>query len=278
MYPHQEGFENWCRGPQRLSPKSIENADYCLDHFFTYAEVNFPSSDVNEITASNVRDYLQQLATKENLQVTTVNKYVSYIKKYFYYLALAGITPSYRLLDLKGYSFERRKTYVIDWPEHLPALIPYVKQPVTLWLLQLFALGYQAKELLGIRYSEVKDNLGEMTDYLTGTLSFEKDPDPYIFASRSGEPYASTNNIMQLVKVDKDLLSPMPITLTNLRLSYVYSLISQQKYSDKELLEIFRCPPKRLAYYQYNAAQCNLIPFSEEMLKKAGPNAAPARK
>ena len=63
MYPHQEGFENWCRGPQRLSPKSIANADYCLDHFFTYAEVNFPSSDVNEITASNVRDYLQQLAT-----------------------------------------------------------------------------------------------------------------------------------------------------------------------------------------------------------------------
>lgn len=60
----------------------------------------------------------------------------------------------------------------------------------------------------------------------------------------------------------------MPITLTNLRLSYVYSLISQQKYSDKELLKIFRCPPKRLAYYQYNAAQCNLIPFSEEMLKK----------
>ena len=80
MYPHQEGFENWCRGPQRLSPKSIENADYCLDHFFSYAEVNFPSRNVNEITASNVRDYLQQLATKENLQVTTVNKYVSYIK------------------------------------------------------------------------------------------------------------------------------------------------------------------------------------------------------
>ena len=65
MYPHQEGFENWCRGPQRLSPKSIENADYCLDHFFSYAEVNFPSRNVNEITASNVRDYLQQLATKK---------------------------------------------------------------------------------------------------------------------------------------------------------------------------------------------------------------------
>ncbi|GHV97131.1 integrase [Lactobacillus nasalidis] len=278
MYPHQEGFENWCRGPQRLSPKSVENADYCLSHFFAYAAVNFPSSEVNDITASNVRDYLQQLASKEKLQVTTVNKYVSYIKKYFYYLALAGITPTYRLLDLKGYSFERRKTYVIGWPDHLPDLVPCVKQPLTLWLMQLFALGYQAKELLSVRYSDVKDDLGEMSDYLTGSLSFENSPDPYVFASRSGEPYASSNNIMQLVKADKDLLSPMPLTLTNLRLSYVYSLISQQKYSDKELLEILRCPPKRLAYYQYNAAQCNLIRFSAQMLKKQGASDAPLKK
>ncbi|CCK86037.1 Integrase-recombinase [Lactobacillus equicursoris DSM 19284 = JCM 14600 = CIP 110162] len=276
MYPHQTGFENWCRGPQRLSSKSIENANYCLDHFFTYAQVNFPSSEVNEITANNVRDYLQQLSSKEKLQVTTVNKYVSYIKKYFYYLALAGITPTYHLLDLKGYSFECRKTYVIDWQDHLPALIPYVQHPLTLWLLQLFALGYQAKELLSLRSSDVKDDLADMTDYLTGTLSFADNPDPYIFASRSGKPYASSNNIMQLVKPDKDLLSPMPLTLTNLRLSYVYSMISQQKYSDKELLDLLHCPPKRLAYYQYNAVQCNLIPFSEEIVKKGGPDAAPA--
>lgn len=271
MYPHQTDFEDWCRAAENLSDKSIDNANYCLNLLFTYGLVNFPSVDVNDITSSVIRDYLLQLWEKENLSITTVNKYISYFKKYFYFLAIAGITPTYRMLDLKGFTFDRQKTFVVGWPDHLAELIPYIKHPDTLWLLALTALGYESKELLSLTWSDVKDQIKNQTVKKQLEESLAKDegnPNPYIFASRSGKPYASTNNVMQHVKADKNLLAPMPLTLTNVRISFIYSLISQQEYSDLELLKKLRLSPKSLAYYQFYATKSNLISFDPNQVQK----------
>lgn len=275
MYPHQTDFENWCRAAENLSDKSIDNANYCLNLLFTYGRVNFSSVDVNDITSSDIRDYLLQLREKESLSITTVNKYISYFKKYFYFLAVAGITPTYRMLDLKGFTFDRQKTFVVGWPDRLAELIPYIHHPDTLWLLALTTLGYESKELLSLTWSDVKDQLSDdlVKKQLENSLTKDEgSPDPYIFASRSGKPYASTNNVMQHVKADKNLLAPMPLTLTNVRISFVYSLISKQEYSDIELMKKLHLNSKSLAYYQFYATKSNLIPFDLERLKKQNEN------
>ena len=275
MYPHQTDFENWCRAAENLSDKSIDNANYCLNLLFTYGRGNFSSVDVNDITSSDIRDYLLQLREKESLSITTVNKYISYFKKYFYFLAVAGITPTYRMLDLKGFTFDRQKTFVVGWPDRLAELIPYLHHPDTLWLLALTTLGYESKELLSLTWDDVKDQLSDdlVKKQLENSLTkHEGSPDPYIFASRSGKPYASTNNVMQHVKADKNLLAPMPLTLTNVRISFVYSLISKQEYSDIELMKKLRLNSKSLAYYQFYATKSNLIPFDLERLKKQNEN------
>ena len=77
---------------------------------------------------------------------------------------------------------------------------------------------------------------------------------------------------MQHVKADKDLLAPMPLTLTNVRISFVYSLISKQDYSDVELMKKLRLNSKSLAYCQFYATKSNLIHFDLERLKKQNEN------
>lgn len=269
MYPYQDEFARWCRYSQQLSPKSIFNANHVLTNFFNYARRNFAQDGVASLTVTEVRDYLDQLDAKEHLSVTTINKYISYLKKYFYFLNTTGIIDNYPLLELKGISFERRKTYVINWMDHIADFIPVVRHEFTIYLLTLTALGYKSRDLLKVHWSQVKDRIKDQTvkDYIHGQLDFTENPDPYLFAARGGEPYASTNNVMQLAKGDKLLIKDWPMTLTNLRLSYVYSVIASGRYTDGELLGILDCDLKRLAYYQYNASYCHLIPYSKDLLE-----------
>lgn len=265
MYPYQVQFARWEKNIQHLSQKSISNADHCLTNFFNYAQGNFASPELEDIKASDIRDYLNQLDTKEHLATTTINKYTSYIKKYFYYLHSAGIVENYPLLDLKGQSFNRKKTFVINWMDYISDFIGKVHHPYTIYLFELTALGYTSNELLSIRFSDIKDKIKDkrVKDYFLTTLAFDKDSDPFIFASRSGAPYSSTNNIMQLVKEDKEIFPQVKLTLTSLRLSYVYSLVTNEELNDAILLKKLRCTKRNLAYYQYNASYCNLINYSD---------------
>lgn len=76
----------------------------------------------------------------------------------------------------------------------------------------------------------------------------------------------------QHIKADKDLLASMLLTLTNVRMSFVYSLISKQDYSDVELMNKLSLNSKSQAYYQFYATKSNLLPFDLERLKKQNEN------
>lgn len=55
----------------------------------------------------------------------------------------------------------------------------------------------------------------------------------------------------------------MDITLQNLRLSYVYSILSRKDLTDEDLLRILKVDIKSLVYYRQNMMRYNtLIEFS----------------
>lgn len=87
VFPYQNSFIEYCQNIQKLSEYSIKMINYDIGNFWRYYSVKFPNNtNIKEVTSSDIREYLIQLDQKEHLSKKTINKYLSYLKKYFIFL------------------------------------------------------------------------------------------------------------------------------------------------------------------------------------------------
>lgn len=81
LYPYQNIFIEYCRKVQNLSKYSINMINSNLSNFWTYYSVNAPNdANINNVTSSDIRDYLTQLDQREHLSKKTINKYISEVR------------------------------------------------------------------------------------------------------------------------------------------------------------------------------------------------------
>ena len=108
-------------------------------------------------------------------------------------------------------------------------------------------LGYFPDEVLRLRYNDVIDQITapSLRQYITENTDFDQDPNPYILGKKFGGYYASDFHLAQVARADRKKIG-MDITLQNLRLSYVYSILNQEDLTDKELKKILRVNSKTL--------------------------------
>lgn len=264
-FPYQVPFIDHCRTIQNLSEYSIGMIISDVGNFWKYYSIKFPSNpNIKNVASSDVHDYLIQLDQKEHLSKKTINKYLSYLKKYFIFLAENHLIESYPLFTLKGISFKRKETIIINWMPYISNFLNTSIHPETIKLLIVISLGYDLNQLLNIRWLDVSDKLNDINlkKFLFDNLTFDKTPNPYIFQGKRIDKYTSIDRITSKTKMDQHLID-FPINPRKLRQSYILSIISNQTLSDEQLLDQLHISQKSLGYYKFCANYFNLIPYKK---------------
>ena len=137
---------------------------------------------------------------------------------------------------------------------YLPDLIK-VKDihPETIKMMAAIAAGFKPKETIVLKTNDLLKHIDndEVKEYIKVHTNYEKSNNPYIFARKNGEPYASDFNINQRIAPDRKIIG-MPLTTHKLRMSFVYSILFNHQLSDNDILKTLRITLKSLTYYRKN--------------------------
>ncbi|WP_308557059.1 integrase [uncultured Lactobacillus sp.] len=254
-FPYEKEFRTYCKQKKKLADSTISLAAKSITTFWNYYASNVGAdANVNDVRSGDIRNFLDSLETQLHFKSNTVNKYLSHIKMYFVFLSEYGYIITYPLLTLRGNRFDRKQKYIINWMPYLPELIKnkYI-HPDTVKMMAAIAAGFKPKEIIVLRTSELLKHLDneELKKYITSHTNYEKNSDPYLFARKNGEPYASDFNVNQRIAPDRQIIG-MPLTTHKLRMSFVYSILSNHQLSDNEILHTLRITLKSLTYYRKN--------------------------
>lgn len=264
LYPYRNIFINYCRKIQNLSVASVNMINPILINFWKYYSVNSSHDpNINNVNSSDIRDYLIQLDQHEHLNKKTINKYLSYLKKYFIFLTENHLISNYPLYNVKGISYQRKETIIINWMPYINNFLGKDLHPETIKLLILVSQGYDLDQLLNVRWDDINSKLSNtLKRYLINNLDFTKTSNPYIYQGKRIDKYTSLDRVTSVVKKDQKSIV-LPVTPRKLRQSYILSIVSNPNFSDNQLLKILRISKKSLSYYKFCVSYYNLIPYKE---------------
>lgn len=262
-YPYQVKFIQHCKA-SGLSDTSIRMTNSAVNHFWNYYLSNSQADPtIQNVTSSDVDDYLAQLDIQEHLQTRTINKYLTYLKKYFMFLADYRYISSFPLYKIKGKPFQRNLTITINWMDSLPDFLNLNLHSETIKLLLLISLNYDVKDLLNVRWNDIANNINnsQLRQFIVDSLNFANFQNPTIFQNKvNGSKLTSIETILHTVRLDQDKVA-IPLVPVKLRQSYILSIVSKHNLSDKELQQRFNLSSKSLSYYQFCASYYSLIDF-----------------
>lgn len=270
-FPYQNEFNFYCKNQKHYTPRTIIIVFKSITTFWNYFKNGTNTENtINDVQSSDIQAFLDSLETNLSFKENTINKYLSHIKLYFTFLYTHHLIENYPVLEINGRKFNRRKTYVIDWMKSLPEIsqIPKIHHE-TVFMMTGISLGFKPDEVLKLRYqtviSKIKDN--NLYKYIKNNIYISNYNDkyicnnPYLLSNKHGGYYNSDFHLAQKCFPDRKLIG-MDITLQNLRLSYVYSILHQKDLTDKQLQEILRVNDKSLFYYRQNMMMHNnLVEF-----------------
>ena len=253
MYPYKQEFEQWCKTNKSLSDSTIERISLAINSFWNFYINNAPTNaNVSSVNESDLRAYLTNLETKSNLKPSTINKYLSYIKNYFKYLFSHNLNSFYPTLRLKGREINRKRLYKINWDKDIAKLTKYEDiNPLTIKLLTAISLGYLPKDVLKLKFADVINKLDNNTliNYFENNLKQEKIKDQYFITNKFNRPYSYESSIQAQISKDAELLD-MPLTLSSLRLGFIYTYLNKSNLSDSDLRNKLNLETKSLIYYK----------------------------
>lgn len=254
-FPYEKEFQTYCKRKKKLADSTIALATKSISTFWNYYASNVGrDADINTVKAGDIRNFLASLEENLHMKSSTVNKYLSHIKMYFVFLSEYGYIITYPLLTLRGNRFDRKQKYIINWMDHLSE-ITKIKgiHPETVKLMAAVAAGFKPKEITVLRTNTLLDQIKDDTvkQYIIDHTDYSNNDNPYIFSRKNGEHYASDFNINQKIAPDREKIG-MQLTSHKLRMSFVYSIISNHKLSDNEILQTLRITIKSLNYYRKN--------------------------
>lgn len=254
-FPCEKQFRTYCKSKKKLADSTISLASKSITTFWNYYSASIDDeADINNVRAGDIRNFLDSLEQTLHMKSNTVNKYLSHLKMYFVFLSEYGYIISYPLLSLRGNRFDRKQAYIINWMKYLPDLTKNKGiHPETIKMMAAIATGFKPKEIMTLRVNALLDKTKnkQVKKYIKDHTDFSKDENPYIFARKNGEPYASDFNINQRIAPDRKIIG-MQLTTHKLRMSFIYSILSNHHLSDNDILQQLRITMKSLNYYRKN--------------------------
>ncbi len=261
-YPYQNEFYRYCKVEKHYTDATMLIVEKSIANFWKYYVGNSNvEATINHVTSSDIQNFLNSLETNLGLKKNTINKYISHIKAYFTFLYTHHFIKTYPVLEISGRRFNRMHVYIIDWMDKLPQIVKIKGiHSVTVKMMLGIALGYLPDEVLRLRYDDVIDQIHDesLRQYLKKNTDFTADPNPYLLGKKYGGYYASDFHLSQFAKPDREKIG-MDITLQNLRLSYVYSILNRKNQTDEQLQRILKVNAKSLFYYRQNMMRYNRL-------------------
>lgn len=261
-YPYQKEFNRYCKLEKHYTDATMLIVEKSLANFWKYYVANSSvEATINHVKGSDIQDFLNSLETNLGMKKNTINKYISHIKAYFTFLYSHHLIDNYPIIEISGRQFNRMHVYVINWMDKIPQIAKIDGiHPVTIKMMVGISLGYLPQEVLRLCYDDVitKVNNYDLRQYLKQNTNFTDESNPYFLSKKFGGYYVSDFHLAQAAKPDRDLIG-MDITLQNLRLSYVYSILNQKNQTDEELERKLKVNAKSLFYYRENMMRYNKL-------------------
>lgn len=263
-YPYQTAFEANLR-EQGLAPSTIQGYHDNLTRFFAFlADQKDDEPNVKEITEADLRAFFNALQAEIGITLSTYNKLLSYLNRYFRYLLMHQLITTYPTLPLHGALPKVEQPLTIRWIKHLDDLLANDELHFYVRLtLLLTAHGYQVSEFLQPGFGETFAKLAGRTkaerDFLVAFKAFwqplaEKQAchDPFLkLRVNQAQPRLSNAGLHKFLKPAEVKLG-MRLAPRFLFQSYVYYILeTQPKLSERELEEKLHLDPTAINYYQH---------------------------
>lgn len=257
-FPYQKNFNEWCKS-QNLAPQTITSINQSIFYFWNYFLKNSNSEPkITNVSSQDIRSFIDYLEQYQHKTISTLNKYVTHLKKYFSFLYNHQLVKKYLFTDLHGYTFDRTPHICIDWIKNLKEIISWSEISLTTKkVLILIAYGFDPKTFLNLTKSDISSI--KNPDY-RAILTTNTDENPLIFQTKTGKEISALTSLTRKIAPDKKVLN-FDLTPRKLRLSYVYAQVNDPSLSDLQLMELLQCSRKSLTYYRNQLDKIKLAPF-----------------
>ncbi|QDR73607.1 hypothetical protein FOD75_10950 (plasmid) [Limosilactobacillus reuteri] len=263
MFPAQDTYMEWLK--VKYSPNTqIIDVEVLTDFFSYVADQHIGESrNVSSVTESDIRSYLDNLQSKRKFAPRTINKYLTTLHRYFRFLTANGvlkIDPSY---SVKGLKFNRKKRIVINWYPHIRKIIRSGSvSPDTIKLMVVIGVGGTPQNYLEFQWNDIESKVNNkvIKRYIENHVDFSKTANPIIFQDKKGNAITTNEAILAKTKGDRSTLN-MPLSPTDLRLGYIYSIVNKPNQTDEKLMKRLQCSLSSLIYYKKNALSYELVDF-----------------
>lgn len=270
-YPYQQQFEAYLNEKKHYSPQALfdshKSVSYFWNFFINSRENGNSVADVNE---SDVRAFLVYSSQKRHLASRTVNKYLVYLRQYFTYLFEYQGLNSLPTISIRQLKFNKVKTVIINVKPYLPEIIANARlSDTTKKAIVLVTFGVKPESFVQLRFNDIKNiiNDKDILNWLKNCLNFSKSSNPFIFSKKNGEAYKDAQVIHRIFKQDQKN-SLIKLTYSNLKNSYIYTIVSNSSLSDDQIYKKLNIDLKTLTYYKNNLRIYKLIDYKDLRDKK----------
>lgn len=257
-FPYKSSFNSWLINTKMLSPDTANRISMITNHFWNFYIHNTEHSpEIKLINESDMRTYFNFLEVQEKLKLSTVNKYLSYLRHYLKFLYTHKLISEYPLLNIKGRKFSRDHIYTIDWMSQIPNI--YKLDCIhgdTVKLLICISVGFRPDEILNLKAGQVLSRIHDTQlkycfEKCINSENFENFSDAYVFQNQKQKPYQAESSFQRVIKDDRKLLG-MSLSFSELRRSLIYSILAKGDKTDIELMQLLKLNAKSLTQYRNN--------------------------
>ncbi|WP_267201849.1 site-specific integrase [Limosilactobacillus kribbianus] len=266
-YPYQKQFQHFLRDSQHLAPLTISTYDTSLTNFFAYLRANRPAfardPRLANLTESDVRDYFNTLRTQQKITLSTYNKILSHLNRYFRYLFTHQLITTYPTLTLHGRAVDPNQRVNTKWLGKLDDILADDQLTYyTRMVLLVSKHGFTVGEFLRPGFARVFNQV-ELTspaersfyqryqEFIHPLQARQNSTDLFLKQRyQPDNPRLTNAGLHKYLKQDEAYLG-FHLAPKYLHQSYILTqLAAHQDWSDRQLMEALKLDPSSLLYYQ----------------------------
>lgn len=265
-YPYQKQFQLFLT-QQKLAPLTIKTYDATLTHFFTFLLSDRSEfahhPELENLSEADVRAYLSAIKSNPRITLSTYNKTLSHLNRYFRYLFTHQLISIYPTLTLHGQATNPNRRLTTKWLVKLPEILTDNRLHFyTRLTLDLTSRGYTVSEFLAPGFERLWEKFTPRSD---AEKQFMKEYAGFIqpLRERQGSsrlflkqryspehPELTNAGLHKYLKRDEEILG-FSLAPKFLHQSFIlYELRANADLTDNELLTKLRLDPASLLYYK----------------------------
>ncbi len=266
-YPYQKRFRQFLHNSQHLAPLTITTYDTSLTKFFTYLRANRAAFAADprlaNLTESDVRAYFNMLQTNEKITLSTYNKILSQLNRYFRYLFTHRLIKSYPTLTLHGQAVDPNQRVNTKWLAKLDTILAddhlhYYTRMVLLLTKHGFTVGeflrpgfYRVLANTKLTSPSEKQFYQRYQTFIRPLQARQNSTDLFLKQRYQPEAPRLTNaGLHKYLKRDESYLG-FHLAPKYLHQSYILTqLAAHRDWSDQHLMSYLKLDPASLLYYQ----------------------------